>query len=210
MAKTVPFDQYTDEYDDWFIINKYAFQSELNAIKKALPDNGDIIEVGIGSGVFAEPLGIKEGVDPSAAMRKKAKKRNIRAINAVAERLPYPDNSKDAVLMVTSICFVDDIYKSFQEVHRVLKDDRFLIIGFVDKNSPVGKFYLEHKDENIFYKDAVFYGTEELHKILKNTGFSIHQTWQTVFGMVNEINEVQNVLKGFGKGSFVVIMVKKK
>jgi len=36
MPKTGPFDSYSDEYDDWFIINKYAFQSELNAIKKAL------------------------------------------------------------------------------------------------------------------------------------------------------------------------------
>jgi hypothetical protein len=112
--------------------------------------------------------------------------------------------------MITSICFVDDIYKSFQESHRILKDDSYFIIGFVDKNSPIGKFYLEHKEENIFYKDAVFYGTEELFEILKNAGFSIIQTWQTVFGMVNEINEVQSVLEGYGKGSFVVIKAKKK
>ena len=58
MPKTEPFDQYADEYDDWFVINKYVFQSELNAIKKALPENGDAIEVGLGSGIFAAPLGI--------------------------------------------------------------------------------------------------------------------------------------------------------
>lgn len=167
MPKTGPFDNYSDEYDDWFIINKYAFQSELNAIKKALPDNGDVVEVGIGSGIFAAPLGIKEGVDPSEAMREKAKKRNIRVMDAVAENLPYADQSKDAVLMVTTICFVDDIYKSFQEVHRVLKDDGHFIIGYVDKNSPIGKFYLEQKDENVFYKDAIFFGTEELYDNIK-------------------------------------------
>jgi len=209
MPKTGPFDNYSNEYEDWFIINKYAFQSELNAIKKALPDNGGIVEVGIGSGIFAAPLGVKEGIDPSKAMREKAKKRDIRVMDAVAENLPYADQSKDAVLMVTTICFVDDIYKSFQEVHRVLKDNGHFIIGFVDKNSPIGKFYLEQKDENVFYKDATFFGTEELYEILEDTGFKINNTYQTVFGKIEKINEVQNVLFGYGEGSFVVIKAHK-
>ena len=209
MPKTKPFDQYADEYEDWFVINKYAFQSELDAIKKALPDNGDVVEVGIGSGIFAAPLGIKEGIEPSEAMREKAKKKGIRVMDAVAENLTYADKSKDAVLMVTTICFVDDIFKSFQEVHRVLKDDGYFIIGFVDKNSPVGKFYLGQKDENVFYKDAIFWGTDELYDLLKDTGFKINNTYQTVFGKIEKINEVQNVLVGYGKGSFVVIKAQK-
>jgi SAM-dependent methyltransferase len=210
MPKTAPFDNYSDEYEDWFIINKYAFQSELNAIKIAFPDNGDVVEIGIGSGIFAAPLGIKEGIEPSEAMREKAKKRGVRVMDAVAEDLSYADKSKDAVLMVTTICFVDDIYKSFQEVHRVLKDDGHFIIGYVDKNSPIGKFYLEQKDNSLFYKDAIFFGTEELYEILMETGFKISNTYQTVFGEIDEINEVQNVLVGYGKGSFVVIEAQKK
>ncbi len=210
MPKTAPFDNYSDEYEDWFIINKYAFQSELNAIKIAFPDNGDVVEIGIGSGIFAAPLGIKEGIEPSEAMREKAKKRGVRVMDAVAEDLSYADKSKDAVLMVTTICFVDDIYKSFQEVHRVLKDDGHFIVGYVDKNSPIGKFYLEQKDNSLFYKDAIFFGTEELYEILMETGFKISNTYQTVFGEIDEINEVQNVLVGYGKGSFVVIEAQKK
>jgi len=209
MPKTGPFENYSDEYDDWFIINKYAFQSELNAINKAFPDNGDFIEVGIGSGIFAEPLGIKEGVDPSEAMREKAKKKDIRVMDAVAEKLPYADQSKDAALMVTTICFVDDIKKSFLEVYRVLKNNGHFIIGYVDKDSPIGKFYLEQKDESLFYKDAIFFGTEEIHEILRETGFIINNTYQTVFGKIDEINEVQNVIDGYGKGSFVVIKAQK-
>jgi len=209
MPKTEPFDNYSNEYDDWFITNKYAFQSELNAIKKALPDNRDVVEVGIGSGIFAAPLGIKEGIEPSEAMREKAKKKGVRVMDAVAENLPFADKSKDVVLMVTTICFVDDIFKSFQEVHRVLKDDGYFIIGFVDKNSPIGKFYLEHKDENVFYKDAIFFGTEELYNTLKDTGFKTNNTYQTVFGKIEKIIEVQNVLVGYGKGGFVVIKAQK-
>jgi len=209
MPKTEPFDNYSDEYDNWFVINKYAFQSELNAIKRALPDNGDIVEIGLGSGIFAVQLGIKEGVDPSEAMREKGKSRDVRVMDAVAENLPYADKSKDTALMLTTICFIDDIYKSFLEVHRILKDDGHFIIGFVDKNSPVGKFYLEHKDESVFYKEAIFFETEELYEILKDTGFKINNTYQTVFGKIEEINKVQNVLVGYGTGSFVVIKAQK-
>jgi len=53
--------------------------------------------------------------------------------------------------MVTTICFVDDVLQSFQEVHRILKTNGAFIIGFVDKESPVGNFYLNDKDRRLFY-----------------------------------------------------------
>ena len=45
MPKTAPFDNFPSEYDNWFVTNKFAFQSELNAIKKVLPVNGRGIEI---------------------------------------------------------------------------------------------------------------------------------------------------------------------
>ena len=209
MPKTQAFDNYSDEYDNWFVNNKYTFQSELNAIKKVIPDQGVGIEIGIGSGIFAEQLGIKEGFEPSEAMRKKAEERGIIVFDAVAENIPFPDECRDFALMITSICFVDDIYKSFGEAYRILKHNGSLIIGFIDKNSPVGKLYLKHKDESLFYKDAIFYGTEELYKILEKSGFKVESTYQTVFGSLEEINEVQEPRHGYGQGSFVVIRAKK-
>jgi len=198
MPRTEAFDKYSNEYDNWFVTNKYAFQSELNAIKKVLPSKGKGIEIGVGSGIFAEPLGITEGIEPSLAMRKKAMQKNIKAINAVAENLPYSDRSIDFALMITTICFVDDINKSFDEAYRILKDTGILIIGFVDKNSPIGKMYLEHKNESIFYTDAVFYETEDLYDILNKAGFEIENTFQTVFGQIDKIKNVQDVLEGYG------------
>ena len=209
MSKTKPFDKHSDEYERWFVDNHYAFQSELNAIKMAVPAIGEGVEIGVGTGVFAEPLGIKEGIEPSKAMREKAKKKNIKVIDAVAEKLPYPDKSKDFTLMITTICFVDDIFRSFKEAHRILKDRGSLIIGFIDKNSPVGIKYSENKKKSIFYKDACFYETEELYGILKNSGFEVENTYQTVFGKLDEVHAVQEPQTGYGQGSFVVIKAKK-
>jgi len=111
--------------------------------------------------------------------------------------------------MITTICFVDDIYRSFAEANRILKNSGNLIIGFVDKESPVGKIYLKLKAQNLFYKDALFYRTEEVYKILENRGFLVEETWQTVFGNLEEINRVQEVITGSGKGSFIVIKARK-
>ncbi len=143
MPKIEAFQKYTKEYDNWFVINKYAFESELNAIKKLLPNADGVIEIGIGSGIFAKPLGIKEGIDPSEAMRKKAEQKGLKVLDAVAEKLPYADNSINGAVMITSICFVDDIYQAISETYRILKNGGFLILGYIDKDSPVGKEYLK-------------------------------------------------------------------
>jgi ubiquinone/menaquinone biosynthesis C-methylase UbiE len=138
-------------------------------------------------------------------MLMKARERNINAIYGIAEKLPYPDKSFGYALMVTTICFVDDVLQSFREVHRILKKKGRFIIGYVDKDSPVGKIYLEHQDKNVFYKDAVFYSTGQVYEYLKKAGFIIECTLQTVFGMLETVREVQVPEDGFGKGSFVVI-----
>ena len=111
--------------------------------------------------------------------------------------------------MVTTICFVDDIYKSFREVHRVLKDDGLSVIGFVDKDSPIGRSYLVDKEKSIFYKEASFFGTEYILNILNDTGFNINNIYQTVFGKSDQVNTVQYVLDNYREGSFIVIKARK-
>lgn len=209
MPKIEVFDKNLQEYEDWFVSNRFVYQSELKALEKAIPKNKNGFEIGIGSGLFAKPLGIKEGIEPSSKMREKAIKRGLRVFDAVAENLPYPNESKDFALMVTTICFVDDIYLSLQEVNRILKTNGYLIIGFVDQNSPIGKIYLEYKNESLFYRDAIFFGTEEVHNLLRKTGFKIEETYQTVFGKLEEVKQIQKTLKGYGKDSFIVIKAKK-
>ena len=205
MPKTKPFDEYLNEYEEWFVQNSAVYYSELKAIRdiSVVPENA--VEIGIGSGLFAEPLGIKTGIEPSEAMREKAKERGIHVVDGVAENLPWEDNSIDYVLMVTTICFVDDVKKSLSEVYRVLQNSGSFIIAFVDKNSPMGLLYQQNKEESLFYKDATFFSTEEVYEYLKEAGFLIKNTKQTVFGLLNEVVKVQEPREGYGEGSFVVI-----
>ncbi len=205
MSTTDHFDQYTGLYEQWFADNKPAYQSELLALENLVPKTGRGIEIGVGTGRFAGPLGVKEGVDPSEAMLKIAGEKGIETKTGVAENLPYPDNSFDYALMVTTICFVDNVERSLTEIHRILKNNGSVIIGYVDKDSRIGRFYQKIKEDNIFYKHAVFFSTPEIMNYLRHAGFEITGTVQTLFGDLSDIREIQQPEKGYGKGSFIVI-----
>jgi len=209
VARTGPFDDHSLRYEEWFLNHPYVYQSELEAVRHFLPLNGGGLEVGVGSGRFAEPLEIRTGVEPSAAMRGLAKSRGIEVYDAPAEALPFPDERFDFVIMVTTICFVDDIDASFREVKRVLKKGGLFVVGFVDKESPLGKTYAAHQSENLFYRDATFYSTAEALSFLRSNGFLEPQAIQTLFGDLGDIRAVQPWKEGNGEGGFVVIRSRK-
>jgi len=203
--KTEPFDFHLDLYEQWFETYRYAYLSEIEAIKKVWQSQGATMEIGIGSGLFALPLSVKQGVEPSASMRQKAAERGLTVVEGVAESLPYEDASFDAVLMVTTICFVNDPLKALEEAYRVLKSSGNLVIAFVDKESPVGQQYLQHKNESLFYKEATFFDMNEMKTLLQRAGFRITATYQTIFRNLDQLNGIEKPKPGFGEGSFVVI-----
>ena len=209
MARIGPFEKYPLRYEDWFERNKFVYESELRAIRELLPENGEGVEIGVGSGRFAAPLGIKVGIEPSSRMRKIAQQRGLEIINAVAESLPFGNLQFDFVLMVTTICFIDNIRAGFREAYRVLKSAGSLIIGFIDKDSVIGKSYQQHKNESVFYKVATFYSVDEVVSQLKKASFKDFNFIQTIFHDLAEIRDVEPIKKGYGEGSFVVIKAMK-
>lgn len=208
MARIEPFEKYSKEYDDWFIKNKNIFLAELNAIKSLIPKDKKGVEIGIGSGRFALPLGIKVGVEPSRKMADISRSRGIQVYEAVAEQLPFRDNMFDFVFMVTTICFVDSLIKSFKEAFRVLKPDGFIIVGFVDKESELGKKYQLKREESKFYGDATFYSVREVIDFLRKTNFENVVIRQTVFS--SRTDRIDSVEDGYGKGSFVILKATKQ
>ena len=207
MPKIESFEKYSEEYDQWFNNHPDLYAAEIEAIRRLIPSTeAEGMEVGVGSGKFAVPLGIKVGVEPSEKMASIARLQGIDVHSGVAEDLPFSDGRFDFVMMVTTICFVDDIVKSFKEAFRVLKIDGFIIIGFVDKESELGKQYSEKKENSRFYKDATFFSVPEVLSYLNVSGFVVSNVLQTLIP-----GEIPNtILEGFGKGSFVVIKGVKK
>mgnify|MGYP001062317616 CR=1 FL=1 len=209
MPKISVFQKHFVQYEEWFTENRWVYEAELRAVKALIPERGLGIEIGVGTGRFAQPLGIKIGIEPSDRMKKIAQKRGIQVLDGVAEELPFSNSEFDFALMVTTVCFVDDIDKSLQEAYRILSQDGFLIIGLVDRNSSVGQIYLSHQNESVFYKDATFFSVDELIEIMTQIGFRDFVFRQTIFQTLSETTENEPVKHGYGEGSFVVIRATK-
>lgn len=205
MAKKEPFEKHASEYDSWFEENRFVYESELRVIQEQIPKKGEGLEIGVGSGRFAAPLGIRFGLEPSARMRDFARSRGIIVIGGIAERLPFRDRCFDFILMVTTLCFLDDVEFSFKETFRVLKPRGHFIIGFIDKNSPVGKVYQQQKYGSRFYKEAIFYSVGDVISFLGKAGFQKPKFKQTIFQKLHLIESLEPIKAGYGEGSFVTV-----
>ncbi|MEW6557701.1 MAG: class I SAM-dependent methyltransferase [Elusimicrobiota bacterium] len=205
------FDIHFKEYDGWYERHRFAYLSELKALKKVTPHKGKGLEIGVGTARFAVPLKIKYGIDPSKNMLKIAKKRGIKTFLGKGEKLPFADKSFDFVLIAITICFVDNPEKVIAESYRVLKSHGKIIVGIVDRNSFLGRFYLKEKKQgHRFYKYANFFSTEEIKKMLKKYNFMEIAVFQTVFQLPENMKRIEKPKTGFGRGGFTVITGKKK
>ncbi|MGA7876474.1 MAG: class I SAM-dependent methyltransferase [Desulfoferrobacter sp.] len=204
-GKRAAFDKDHSRYETWFERHQKAYYAELLAVRAFLPYYGLCIEIGVGTGRFGGPLGIRVGLDPSAPMLRYAEKRGILCVQGVAEALPFRDSLFNCALVVTTICFVDDSKALFSEAYRILKPRACLIVGFIDRNSPLGKLYQSARAENIFYRDATFYSPDEVEKLLSDAGF-LGQVWgQTLFQPLEGMREIEPLREGLSEGAFVIV-----
>lgn len=204
------FEEAAIEYDEWFETHEWVYKSEVEAIKNLIPETGEGIEIGVGTGRFSIPFGIKVGVEPVRAMAEIARKRGITVYEAKAEHLPFQDNSFDFALMVTTLCFLENPLQALQEAKRILRPSGKLIIGMLDEESPLGRLYIEKRMESKFYKDARFYSVNQVLDWLKKLAFDNLQTVQTIFKNPDKIQSLEPIEEGFGKGFFVVISAEVK
>ncbi|MDP8257871.1 MAG: class I SAM-dependent methyltransferase [Candidatus Aadella gelida] len=202
------FDELYRKYDAWYDKNRFAYLSELEAVKKVLPEKGYGLEIGVGSGRFAAPLSIAVGIDPSKKMVELARGRGVDAALGVGEELSFKDSTFDYVAIIVTLCFVQEPEKVITESARVLKPGGKIIIGIVDKESFLGKSYQEKG--SIFYGHAQFFEIEEVEQMLKVAGFSGFSYYQTLFDYPEKIKSIEKPLEGYGKGGFVVINAVKK
>jgi len=203
------FDTYVEEYDNWYERNRFVYLSELEALKCVVPKRGRGIEIGVGTGRFAQPLGVSIGLDPSMNMLRIAKKRGIKAISGKAENLPFADKKFDFVLVINMLCFVNDLVQVIIEARRVLKNRGKIIIGLIERDSFLGKSYQSRKKESRFYKEANLRSGREIVKLLQNYHFRGMVTFQTIFRSPKKIKEIESPKKGFGEGGFTVVCVEK-
>ncbi|NPA42022.1 MAG: class I SAM-dependent methyltransferase [Aquificae bacterium] len=178
-----PFDRLALRYDLWYEkpFGKSAFELESRCLQKLTGEFRRGLEVGVGTGRFAQKLGVEFGIDPSLEMLKIARSRGVKVVQGIGESLPFRENSFDLVLIVVSICFVKDPFGVIKEARRVLEKGGKLLLGLIPRDSRWSSFYLQKAREgHPIYREAKFYPLVEIRKMLKEAGFEEKRTLSTL------------------------------
>lgn len=205
-----PFDKLAQGYDGWFEgAGKPVFDSEVRAFRRILPLlPKPWLEVGVGSGRFAQALGIETGVDPSAEMVNRARGRGINAIQGKGEEKLFNKEHFGAVFIIVTLCFVDSPEAVLKETYRILKPGGKVALGLVLKESPWGKFYEQKKKQgHRFYNHATFYEGNDITELLAKSGFVTERVVSTLFQKPGNIVHLEEPEEGYLPNAGFTVLV---
>lgn len=208
------FNQYAEDYDRWFERpeGSVLFKAEVEAVKLLTKDlRPPFLEVGVGSGRFAETLGIEYGIDPSSALLEKACSRGIKTVQGEGERLPYQDEKFGGVFILFTLCFVDDPEKILKESIRVLKSGGGLVVGIINRESTWGLFYSKKKSEgHPLYRHARFHSPDEVVGMIDKIDARIVAFSSTLLRSPSDSPREEIVLNKLQKGAGFICMLARK
>ncbi|AKB57884.1 class I SAM-dependent methyltransferase [Methanosarcina barkeri] len=148
-----------------------------------------ILEVGVGTGRNLKyyPAGCRViGIDKSERMLRRAQekaesRKNITLYPMDAERLEFPDNSFDYVVITFVLCTIPDPVKALKEMRRVLKPSGELIaLEHVHSDYPIVDF-IEHLINPILFFLLGDHATRHTVKNIEKAGFTIKEAKKLAF-----------------------------
>ena len=218
------FEEEAEDFDFWFDRNMVIFESELEATRHLLGNPEKAVSIGVGSGLFAERLGIKFGVEPAGGMADLARKKGIEVKTGTAEEVPFPDGSFDTVLLGTVLSYVKDPQRAVEEAFRILRPGGHVVVSYLAREGSYAMMYdlarlrgghdpdisPEHPYPVKFIEGARWVSTVEVRGYLENAGFEDLEYVQTLTRHPRYSNdEVEEPAKGCDRGDYIVVRGRK-
>lgn len=213
MESENPFDSLAEKYDSWYDTKgKLAFEIELAALRPLLPSlPKPWLEVGVGSGRFAQALGIPLGIDPSEELLAKARQRGIEVLWGEGEELVFRAGSFGTVFLLTTWEFLQDPDRVLKECFRVLRPGGMLVNAYLDRAGKWGASYVEKgRAGHPLFRKAHFYTYLDVCRTTEQARFGVVRTISTLFQGPGETVMPELPRQGYHRGaSFVVIVAEK-
>ncbi|MDD4801099.1 MAG: class I SAM-dependent methyltransferase, partial [Proteiniphilum sp.] len=173
-------------------------------------DSREMLELGCGTGhwtAFFSEKGFRvTAVDQSAAMLEQARKKlipEVQWVEADAAHLPFPDSRFELITAITLFEFAEDRSALFSEIDRLLKPGGFLITGWLNSLSEIGR----QKKSSSTFKYAHLYTPVEIRNFLSLLGspqFQYAVYYDRNFELLDERND-----KGDTHPAFIATIVQK-
>ena len=176
------FDEYAEHYDSWYYRNRFAAESEVLVLERIGVGN-PALEVGVGSGFFSRRLGVDFGVDPSTRMLLIASERGVECVRGVGEKLPFRNSGFKTVVLIATLCFMENPTLGVREAYRILKPKGNVVACIVPRDSCWGRVYkLKALEGHPIYRVARFYSVREVSVMLEEQGFRVERLVATLRG----------------------------
>jgi len=157
-----------------------------NHLMKALPEGGNLLDIGCGTGLFVEKYihngGQGTGLDISEKMVAKARNRcpDCEFIVGTGEKLPFNDGSFNAISSVLAFSYVRAPGAMLAEVYRVLEPGGSVALctlgnKLITRGIPsLYKIGEKIKIKHVVMKDfgEHYYNEKEMYSLFDNAGFS--------------------------------------
>jgi len=205
-----PFDSLADRYDSWYDgKGRVAFEIELAALRPLLPElPKPWLEVGVGTGRFAQALGIPLGIDPSPALLVKARQRGIETLYGEGEELVFRAGSFGTVFLLTTWEFLSDPSKVLRECRRVLAANGRLVNAYLDRDGKWGASYVERgRQGHPLFSHARFDRYDDVKRLTEQAGLEVVKTVSTLFQGPGEAVAGEDPRPGFVRGASFIVLV---
>ncbi|EMR74052.1 methylase involved in ubiquinone/menaquinone biosynthesis [Thaumarchaeota archaeon SCGC AB-539-E09] len=199
-------------YDEWYEHpqGKQVFCAEKKAIDLMIPKTGLGVEIGAGTGIFAESLTCDDRIilclDPSLDMLKKAKDRCLFCILALGYPLPFRRGLFDFSYMVTVLEFIYKPVVLLNEIRETAKQSAPLSILFINSDSSWGGLYrnIGEKGDPVF-QYARLYTHDEVSEMLNEAGYRVTNSKGTLnSGPMNQ-NVDQRIIEPSEKSGVLIV-----
>lgn len=213
--KIEAFNIVADSYDDWYKHpqGQQVFGAEKKALEKMLPEKGLGIEIGAGTGIFANNLKNDDRIilslDPSLEMIKKSKERGLYSILGLGNPIPIRKRVFDFSYMVTVLEFIPQPVSLLREIKEVSKPGAPFVVLFINSNSSWGDLYrkLGSKGDPVF-KHAKLYKLSEVIDLLSSVNFKIIDSKGTLNSSPINQNVDQDLIEPTDKSGVFIVKAK--
>lgn len=183
------FNARAEQYDQWFYEHAALYRAELTAVAELLGPvqatagpEAEGLEIGVGTGRFAAPLGISHGLEPAPRMAQLARARGIDVVPGFAEDLPFDTGRFAYTAFLTSLCFVTAPARALREARRVTVGGGAVLVAYLNRAGPAGQELAARQAEDPYYCHAHLMTTRELEALLREAGFTPEDSRQVLAG----------------------------